>query len=461
MFYFIGMFLVAQMGLGYWISKKIKSTKDFFLAGRSLPMPIIAMSLVATWFGAETCIGSSGAVYVHGLSGSRADPFGYSLCLLLMGLLIAAPLWRGGHITLSDFFAKRFGTTAEKLSAIILIPSSLIWAAAQVRAFGQIVSSTTELPPETTIIFATGFIVIYTLLGGMLGDIISDIFKIILITIGLTCLTFAVFSHPDFQMSWFTDMSPARWSLMAGDENIFQRVDRWAVPVLGSLVAQELISRTLSAKSPRVAQNSSYLACVIYLFLGAMPVFLGLMGPHMLPGVQDQEQFITLLAAKYLHPTMLVVFIGALISAILSTIDTILLSIAALASQNLIQTLVKVDTEKGQLYLARVLVVVTAIAAYLIARSSAGIYPLVEMASSFGTAGLLVITLLGLWTRWGGPRAATLCLLVGLAFYPLADHLLMLDAPFLSTVLAALLGYLIGAWLDLKLTLAGEPITQK
>jgi Na+/proline symporter len=448
MIYFIGMFLVAQMGLGYWISKKIKSTRDFFLAGRSLPLPIIAMSLVATWFGAETCIGSSGAVYVHGLSGSRADPFGYSLCLLLMGLLIAAPLWRGGHITLSDFFAKRYGSSTEKLSAIILIPSSLIWAAAQVRAFGQIVSSTTDLPAELTIIFATAFIVIYTLLGGMLGDIISDIFKIIVITIGLTCLTVAVFTHPDFQMSWFTEMNPARYNLMSPLENIFQRLDRWAVPVLGSLVAQELISRTLSAKSPRVAQNSSYLACALYLFLGAMPVFLGLMGPYMLPGVLDQEQFITLLAAKYLHPTMLVVFIGALISAILSTIDTILLSIAALASQNLIQTFIEVKTEKAKLYTARVLVVVTAIAAYLIARSSAGIYPLVEMASSFGTAGLLVVTLIGLWTKWGGAKAATVCLIVGLIFYPLADQFLKLDAPFLSTVLVSFIGFLIGTFMD-------------
>lgn len=448
MIFFIAAFLVVQMALGYWISQRINNTKDFFLAGRNMPLPIIAMSLVATWFGAETCIGSSGAVYVHGLSGSRADPFGYSLCLLLMGLLIAAPLWKGGHITLSDFFAKRYGPSAEKLSALILIPSSLIWGAAQVRAFGQIISHTTSFPVETTIIFSTAFIVLYTLLGGILGDIISDIFKIIIITIGLSWLTISVFTHPDFQMSWFSEMNPQRLLLMSPDENIFQRIDRWAIPILGSLVAQELISRALSAKSPKVAQNASYLACALYLFLGAMPVFLGLMGPYMLPGVQDQEQFITALATKYLHPTMLVVFIGALISAILSTIDTILLSIAALASQNLVNGFFRIESERSKLYVARGLVVVTAIAAYFIASSSSGIYPLVEVASSFGTAGLLVITLLGLWTKWGGPMAATICLLAGLLFYPVGDQLLGLDAPFISTVAVSIIGFLAGALLD-------------
>lgn len=448
MIFFIGLFLAAQMALGYWISTRIKNTKDFFLAGRNMPLAIVAMSLVATWFGAETCIGSSGAVYTHGLSGSRADPFGYSLCLLLMGLLIAAPLWKGGYITLADFFAKRYGSTAEKLSAIILIPSSLIWAAAQVRAFGQIVSSTTDLPVDVTILFATVFIVLYTLLGGILGDIISDIFKVIIITIGLTWLTASVFIHPDFQMSWFSEMNPLRLSLMSADENIFQRMDRWAVPVLGSLISQELISRTLSSKSAQVAKKASYLSCAMYLLLGAMPVFLGLMGPHMLPGLEDQEQFLMRLATRYLHPTMQVVFIGALVSAILSTIDTILLSISALISQNLIDSTFKITNEKKKLYIARVCIVVTALAAYLIARSSSGIYPLLETSSSFGTAGLLVITLMGLWTRWGGPFASIICLLSGLVFFPIAERVLQLDAPFLVTILVAAVGFFVGTLID-------------
>ena len=144
MIFFIALYLLVQLGICYWVARKVNNSTDFFLAGRSLPTPIVAMSLVASWFGAETCIGSSGAVYDGGLSASRADPFGYSMCLLLMGLLIAAPLWRGGYITLSDFYAERYGTWVEKLTAFVLIPGSLIWAAAQIRAFGQVVSSTTQ-----------------------------------------------------------------------------------------------------------------------------------------------------------------------------------------------------------------------------------------------------------------------------------------------------------------------------
>lgn len=90
--FFIIIYLAVQIFVGYLVSKRIKTEGDFFLAGRNLPAWMVSMSLFATWFGAETCIGSSAAVYNEGISGSRADPFGYTLCLVFMGLLLAARL---------------------------------------------------------------------------------------------------------------------------------------------------------------------------------------------------------------------------------------------------------------------------------------------------------------------------------------------------------------------------------
>ncbi len=450
MIFFIGLYLCVQLAICYWVARRVHSSSDFFLAGRNLPLPIVAMSLVASWFGAETCIGSSGAVYMSGLSGSRADPFGYSLCLLLMGLFIAAPLWRGGYITLSDFYAERYGHRVEKLTAFILIPGSLIWGAAQIRAFGQIVSSTTQLPVETTIFFCTFAVVIYTLLGGLLGDILTDMVKGALIFFGLIFLFIMIVSSDNFSWSLFSQMDPRRLSFLANNESFLQRADRWAIPILGSLVAQELISRTLAAKSPEVARRGSYWACFIYLFLGLIPIFLGLIGPQIFPNVTHNEHFLIDIAQSYLPPFFYVIFVGALISAILSTIDTILLSCAALTSQNIIYPLLKNKSEKHKLHVARVIVVIAALCAYGIAHFSTGIYPLLEAASSFGTSGLLIITFFGIYTRWGGPLAGTLALISGMIFYQLGDLLWVLEAPFLTAILAALIAYILGAVIESK-----------
>jgi Na+/proline symporter len=448
MIFFIGLYLLLQLGICYWVARKVHNSSDFFLAGRNLPTPIVAMSLVASWFGAETCIGSSGAVYVNGLSGSRADPFGYSMCLFLMGLFIAVPLWRGGHITLSDFYAKRYGPWVEKLTAFILIPGSLIWGAAQIRAFGQIVSSTTQLPVETTIFFCTFAVVIYTLLGGLLGDILTDMVKGALIFFGLICLLVIVMQSDGYSWDLFNNMHPDRLSFISSNENLFQRLDRWAIPILGSLMAQELISRTLAAKSAEVARRASYWACFIYLFLGLIPIFLGLIGPQIFPNVVHNEQFLTELAKHHLPAVLYVIFVGALISAILSTIDTILLSCAALTSQNVIYPLLKDKTEKHKLQIARFIIVIAALISYGIAHFSGGIYALLEMASSFGTSGLLIITFFGIYSRWGGPLAGTLALVSGMIFYQLGDLAWNLDAPFLTAILAAFIGYISGALIE-------------
>ena len=69
----LALFLGVQLAVGVWASRRVKSEEDYLVAGRRLGIPLVTMSMFATWFGAETCLGSSGAVYEQGLSGGRAD----------------------------------------------------------------------------------------------------------------------------------------------------------------------------------------------------------------------------------------------------------------------------------------------------------------------------------------------------------------------------------------------------
>src|SRR3989344_5871007 len=131
----IFVYILLQVFISLYIYKKIATEEDYFLAGRSLGYGLAIFSIFATWFGAETCIGSSGAIFESGLSGGKADPFGYALCLLLMGMFFAKKLWGQNLTTLGDFFRKRFSRRVEFLAVMIMIPSSLMWAAAQIRAF--------------------------------------------------------------------------------------------------------------------------------------------------------------------------------------------------------------------------------------------------------------------------------------------------------------------------------------
>ena len=140
----IALYMALQFGIGLWVSRRIRTEADYILAGRNLGYLLCTFSIFATWFGAETIVGSAGRSYREGISLASAEPFGYGLCLVLAGVLFAAPLWRRGLTTLADLYRQRFSVTAERVAAIVLIPGSIYWAAAQIRAFGHVISASTS-----------------------------------------------------------------------------------------------------------------------------------------------------------------------------------------------------------------------------------------------------------------------------------------------------------------------------
>lgn len=442
---FILAYLSVQLVAGLWISRRIRSEKDFFIAGRNLPLPVVAVSLYATWFGAETCIGSAGAVYAVGLSGSRADPFGYALSLFLMGGLLAARMWTGGYVTLGDFFKERFGRWAEKLVVWIILPSSIIWGAAQVRALGQVVSATTDIDVNHAIALATVFVVGYTFLGGLLGDVINDVIQGIIICVGLGCLLYFSLDKVGDVGALFRNMDPARLSFVSSDGTLWQQMDRAMVPVLGSLVAQELLSRVFSAKSASVARRASFVACGLYLLLGSIPVLLGLLGPSLVSGLDHHEDYLIVMAKSFLPPAVFVVFAGALIAAILSTIDSILLGVSALLSHNFLVPAFKIEKESAKVLCARLVVGASGLICYVLAVSAESIYELLEEASSFGTAGVLVATLGGALLRFGEGRSACAALCCGLLATPLCRFVFDLQAPFLASIALSATAYAVFA----------------
>ncbi|MBL7665249.1 MAG: sodium:solute symporter family protein [Bacteriovoracaceae bacterium] len=444
---FILLYLFIQLSISYWVSLRIKNEKDYFLAGRNMGVLPITFSLFATWFGAETCIGSSGAIYEMGLSGGRADPFGYTLNFLILGLFVAVPFWKGGYTTLADFYRQHFGSRLEKLSVWIMLPSSMVWAGAQVRAFGEVIHATSPISIELALTIAATFIIIYSFLGGLMGDIISDVIQGTILIVTITLIFILVVSQiGGFEAAYNMIMAePERLSLLRGDEHVIQRVDRWLIPVIGAVFTQELISRTLAAKNVSVARKASFSAGLMYLALGSVPAFLGLIGPKILPGLENSETFLPLLAEKFLPGYLYILFTGAMIAAILSTVDSIILAQSALVTHNFLIPFFKIQNEKRKVHVARMTVVTAGIIAYLFALSSDRIYDLVMMAESLGTAGIVVVTIIGMIYKKGDEWGAISAMIVGFIAMPVYRDYLNLGAPFFMSMASSLLVYVLVA----------------
>lgn len=440
-------YVLAQLLVGAWVSRRITTEDDYLIAGRRLGYGLAIFTIFATWFGAETCIGAAGAIYEDGLSGGSADPFGYAICIFLMGLVFAVPLWKMRLTTIADLFRTRFSTGVERFAVLLMVPTSLLWAAAQIRAFGQVLAASSDLGVGITITVAAAVVIVYTVSGGLLADAITDFIQGIALIVGLLVLWVAVFSNDGFQT--LASIDPARLQLFGGGERPFLEVaESWAVPVFGSVVAAELVARIIATRTPAVARRSCMAAGSIYLAVGLIPVTLGLVGATMLPGLEHGEQVLPLLALDRLPPILYMFFAGALVSAILSTVDSALLVAASLVSHNVIVPLLPGIPERGKIRVARIGVIVFGILAYVMALFAEGVYDLVEQASAFGSAGIVVIVTFGLFTRLGGAASAFASLATGLVVWVFGSYVLGLPFAYISALGASTAAYLIAAAIE-------------
>jgi Na+/proline symporter len=255
----------------------------------------------------------------------------------------------------------------------------------------------------------------YTVLGGLLSDVVTDLFQGAVVVIGLVLLLGFAFAAAGGVGAALSSISPDQLHLVDDDESLLAAMDSWMVPIVGSLVAQEAISRFLGAKSASVARNACFAAAGLYLTVGLIPVIVGLIAANLDLKLVFDDTFLPMLAEELMPPVLFVIFIGAVISAILSTVDSTLLAVSALMTRNIIDPLTPRASDRQRLAIARLIVVISGVIAYVIATGSDSIYGLVETASSYGTAGIAVTVVIGLWSGFGGPRAALAALIAGLA----------------------------------------------
>ncbi len=110
---FVVLYLVVTIGIGLWAAKRVHNSKDYVVAGRSLPLYMNTATVFATWFGAETVLSVSAEFAKSGLGGIIADPFGSSFCLVIVALFFARAFYRMDLLTIGDFYRKRYGRTME------------------------------------------------------------------------------------------------------------------------------------------------------------------------------------------------------------------------------------------------------------------------------------------------------------------------------------------------------------
>ncbi|HCO52666.1 MAG TPA: sodium:solute symporter, partial [Sutterellaceae bacterium] len=274
---FVGLYLLCTVAIGLFAATRVRSTTDYALAGRSLPLVMVITATFATWFGSETVLGLPGQFIKNGLEGVVEEPFGSSMALILVGMFFARKLYRMSLLTIGDFYRRRYGVSVELCCSIFVVLSYLGWVAAQVAALGLVIHLLTEgyVSVSNAMIVGTIVVLIYTVFGGMWSVALTDFFQMIIIVIGLVLVAYFAGSMAGGPGK-VTEYAVQNDLFRILPENNFKSWMFWIsaaiTMMIGSLPQQDVFQRVMSAKSEKIACYGPILGGSFYLLFAFVPM---------------------------------------------------------------------------------------------------------------------------------------------------------------------------------------------
>ena len=395
------LYVFGQIAISAWAGRGTKSASDYLVAGRKLGVFAVAMSVFATWFAAESLIATSAEVANNGLAGGRAEPFAYGLGIIAIGVFFAHRMRAAGHLSIADFIGAYFGRVPEALSACIIALSATVWAGAQLYAFATIIATASPLNFELSLAAATGLVLIYTLFGGLAGDVVTDVIQGLIMIVAIVILFWLIVHAFGGLEAAIASVPADAWRFSGEGEPWYERAELWLIPIVGTMVSQEAMARALGANSPSTARKGVLFGAGIYIIVGLIPISFGLFGPQLAPllglDLGSDDAFLPSLAEALFPPWLFVIFTGALLSAILSSVDSALLAVSAVATEAGFKRIAPDATPRTRLRAARIATVSAGILAALIAISGESLRDLVLDASAI--AAVLAIPIIAALAR--------------------------------------------------------------
>ena len=453
-------YLLVTIAIGLVAAKRVKSSADFAIAGRHLPLAMIVTTTFATWFGSETVLGIPAKFVNSGLNGVVEDPFGAGSCLILVGVFFAAKLYRMNLLTISDYYRERYGRTVEILCSIIIMVSYLGWVSAQVTALGLVFNLLSGGAVSMPMGMAIGVVSVlaYTLFGGMWSVAITDFIQMIILVVGLA--TLAIFAGnqaggADKVIALAVSQDMFKFLPEPELKEILFFVAAAITIMFGSIPQQDVFQRVMSANSLGAATKGPIIGGICYILFAFVPMFLVVSALIIMPEKaaqlikEDPQKVLPTLVMEQMPFVMQVLFFGALLSAIKSCASATLLAPSVTFTENIWRQFFPHQGDKQALLAMRITVLVFSglVLTYAILMQGSSIYDMVSGAYQVTLVGAFVPLVFGLYWSKATTQGAIFAIVLGLLAW-----LLFLMTPAgeefpaqLAGVLASLTGMLVGS----------------
>ena len=345
-------YLVGNLLLGWYLSRRVKTAEDYYLGDRSTPWWAIGISVIATYVSALSFLGGPAWAYGDGMA-ALAIHINYPLVMFVVIAVFLPFFYNSGVASIYDYLERRFGRSSRTMMSLIFLISQSITAASILTATAIVITYVTGIDAKIAICLMTAIVLIYTLLGGMNAVIWTDVLQGIILFIGagiiLFCLINAITPLSGALTSLAEDgkLNPLNTSL---DFTIAPTV--WAgvfamtlfhITVYGA--NQMMVQRALAARSIGDAKKSYLLMGYAAFFIYFLFFFVGALLYVYFKGLPfDQPNEIILRFANSLAiPGLMGILAAAVLSASMSSLSSAFNSLATISITDIYQSFLKKD----------------------------------------------------------------------------------------------------------------------
>lgn len=374
------------------------SASDVILAGRSIPLFVAVFTMSATWVGGGYINGSAeyAATEGYGLLWVQA-PWGYALSLIVGGLFFARKMRRLKFKTMLDPLAQRFG---KRMGAVLFLPAltgEIFWTAAILTALGTTFGAVLGLDFTSAIILSSVIAIAYTALGGLWAVALTDIVQLLLLLLGLfIVLPYALGSVGGLDQAWalYAEKKGALATLIPSKEALGSYYWNWwdyaLLLIFGGIAWQVYFQRVLASKTANIAMWLSILAGVVCLIAAVPAILIGIVGDvvdwqaHGTTAPESPALVLPWVVRYLTNEWVATLGLGAIAAAVMSSVDSSILSASSMAGWNVYRPLVKpqITPEKLGKVIKRCIWII-GIAATILALQIKSVYALWFLCSDF------------------------------------------------------------------------------
>ena len=335
-------YILLNIGLGFVLSKNVKTADDFYVGRRTTPWWAIGISVVATYVSALSFLGGPAWSYSESLA-VIAIHLNYPIVVVLVVTLFLPFFFNSGVASIYDYIERRFGTKSRVVISGVFLVSQTLTSAAILYATSLVIQFITGIDVKTAIVIVTVIALVYTMMGGITAVIWTDVIQAGVLFVGAFIILFALIDQmPAPIMDVLADLkaqgktNPLNFSFdWTAEATIWSGViamTLFHVTVYGA--NQMMVQRTLAAKNIGDAKKSFLLMGYGAFFIYFLFFFLGILFYGYYGGREfdDGNTIILEFAASYGLPGLMGIIAAAIVAASMSSLDSSFNSLATIST---------------------------------------------------------------------------------------------------------------------------------